>query len=140
MVEQGEIGPAEVLTVRLTPRGKSVSATDLGRVEIAKELESSADPATRAAKAKKKKRRAEKKAIAVDAPKEQVEALRAWRLAEARKRRVPAFRIMTDRALYGIASEHPTSPTELIAVPGVGPKLAEKYGLEIIALLTPNEP
>jgi DNA topoisomerase-3 len=63
------------------------------------------------------------------------EALRAWRLAEARKRRVPAFRILTDRVLGAIAAERPRSEDALQRIQGVGPKLTERYGEAILSLV-----
>jgi len=64
-----------------------------------------------------------------------VEALKAWRLAEARKRRVPAFRILTDRVLEAIAAACPGNGTELMAIHGVGPSLTERYGAQILSLV-----
>ncbi|WP_255217469.1 DNA topoisomerase 3 [Myxococcus sp. AM010] len=64
-----------------------------------------------------------------------VEALKAWRLAEARKRRVPAFRILTDRVLEAIASACPENGSELMAIHGVGPSLTERYGAQILSLV-----
>lgn len=60
------------------------------------------------------------------------EDLRAWRLAEARKKGVPAFRILTDRVLYAICEEQPSSESSLLQVPGMGPKLVKQYGEEIL--------
>ncbi|HSP81778.1 MAG TPA: RecQ family ATP-dependent DNA helicase, partial [Myxococcaceae bacterium] len=64
-----------------------------------------------------------------------VEALRAWRLAEARRRRVPAFRILTDKVLDAIAAERPRNGEALQDIPGVGPKLTQRYGDAILALV-----
>ncbi|MFP2933732.1 HRDC domain-containing protein, partial [Pyxidicoccus sp. 3LG] len=64
-----------------------------------------------------------------------VEALKAWRLAEARKRKVPAFRILTDRVLGAIAQARPESGAELLAIHGVGPALTERYGAQILSLV-----
>jgi DNA topoisomerase-3 len=61
--------------------------------------------------------------------------LRAWRLAEARKLGVPAFRVLTDRALQAIAAELPASTSELLAIPGIGLKTVEKYGARIFAMV-----
>jgi DNA topoisomerase-3 len=61
--------------------------------------------------------------------------LRAWRLQEAQRRGVPAFRILTDRMLSGIASAEPANEEDLLEVPGIGPKLVEKYGGEILRLV-----
>ncbi len=55
------------------------------------------------------------------------EALRAWRLAEARRLGVPAFRILTDRALEGLVKLRPHNTAEMLAIPGIGLRTAEKY-------------
>jgi DNA topoisomerase-3 len=64
-----------------------------------------------------------------------VEALRAWRLDEARRRRVPAFRILTDRVLGAIATARPRDGASLQRIHGVGPTLTERYGDTILALV-----
>ena len=63
-----------------------------------------------------------------------VAMLRAWRLQEAKKKRVPAFRVLTNRALVAIADARPGSAPALRAVKGVGPKLLKKYGAALVAL------
>ena len=63
------------------------------------------------------------------------EALRTWRLAEARQRGVPAFRIFSDQALRAIASRRPGTARELLAVPGLGIHIVEKYGAQIFRIL-----
>jgi DNA topoisomerase-3 len=63
------------------------------------------------------------------------DALRAWRLAEAKKRRAPAFRVLTDKTLLGIAAERPRSADALRAIPGFGPKLAATYTTAILSLV-----
>jgi len=63
------------------------------------------------------------------------DALRAWRLAEAKKKRTPAFRVLTDQTLLGIAAESPRSTDALLAVRGFGPKLADKYAAAILAVV-----
>lgn len=69
------------------------------------------------------------------APPGLIDSLKAWRLAEARKQRVPAFRVLSDRVLNALASLRPASEDELLAVHGIGPALARKYGEQLIALL-----
>ena len=61
--------------------------------------------------------------------------LRAWRLAEAKRKGVPAFRILTDRALQAIAEKQPLSTRELLEVPGVGLTIVEKYGAQIFQIV-----
>jgi len=62
-------------------------------------------------------------------------ALRDWRLAEAKRREVPAFRILSDKSLQAIAAERPLSIRELLEIPGVGARLAEQYGAQIFRIL-----
>ena len=62
-------------------------------------------------------------------------ALRDWRLAEARRREVPAFRIMSDRTLQAIASAKPATMRELLDIPGIGARVAEQYGAQIFRIL-----
>jgi superfamily II DNA helicase RecQ len=60
------------------------------------------------------------------------EALRAWRLAEARKAGIPAFRVMNDRTLLGVASEAPRDEGALLRVAGVGPGVVRRYGQALL--------
>ena len=62
-------------------------------------------------------------------------ALRAWRKAEATKKRVPAFRIMSDKVLSSIAASRPENETALLAVHGVGPSLVTKHGVRILEIV-----
>jgi DNA topoisomerase-3 len=64
-----------------------------------------------------------------------VEALKVWRRAEASRRRVPAFRILTDRAVHAIALNLPRSEADLLNVPGIGPTIVTKYGQVILGIV-----
>jgi DNA topoisomerase-3 len=72
---------------------------------------------------------------AADVPPAVVAALKAWRLEESRRKGVPAFRVLTDRALLGIAAADPESEEELVQVRGVGARVVKQYGRELLALL-----
>jgi RecQ family ATP-dependent DNA helicase len=63
-----------------------------------------------------------------------VSALRTWRLQQAKQKRVPAFRVLTNRALVAIAEARPHTAASLGAVIGVGPKLLQTYGSQIVTL------
>jgi DNA helicase-2/ATP-dependent DNA helicase PcrA len=63
------------------------------------------------------------------------EALRAWRLQRSRADGVPAFVVLSDKHLDGIAERHPTTMAELRACPGIGPAKLESYGEEILEVL-----
>ena len=62
-------------------------------------------------------------------------ALKAWRLAEAKKKGVPAFRVLTDKVLRTIAETEPATTRELLAVAGIGLNTVEKYGAIIFRIL-----
>jgi DNA topoisomerase-3 len=62
-------------------------------------------------------------------------ALRDWRLAEAKRRGVPAFRILSDKSLQAIAADKPATTRELLEIPGVGARVAEQYGAQIFRIL-----
>jgi superfamily II DNA helicase RecQ len=49
---------------------------------------------------------------------------------------VPAFLILTDRALKGLIELRPKTSSEMLSVPGIGLRIAEKYGTEICRILT----
>ena len=66
-------------------------------------------------------------------------ALRAWRLTEAKRRNMPAFRIFGDRTLRNIASTCPKDDSALLAVPGIGMGTVEKYGPQIYHLIATAE-
>ncbi len=61
-------------------------------------------------------------------------ALRQWRMSEARRRRVPAFRIFSDKTLAAIARQRPRTAQELLAISGIGIATVEKYGQTAIPI------
>ncbi len=63
------------------------------------------------------------------------EALRTWRLEQAREKGVPPYVIFHDRTLAAIATERPTSTDALRAVSGVGEKKAALYGEAVAGLV-----
>jgi ATP-dependent DNA helicase RecQ len=62
-------------------------------------------------------------------------ALRAWRSEVARRRGVPAYVVLHDSTIDGIASLRPTTSAQLRGIPGIGDKKLEHYGDELIALV-----
>ncbi len=63
------------------------------------------------------------------------EQLRAWRKEEAAKTGKPAFLVMGDKTLVGVARAEPRTVSELGRVSGVGPDKLERYGAEILAVV-----
>ncbi|MDX1978962.1 MAG: DNA topoisomerase 3 [Bryobacteraceae bacterium] len=116
---------------------KKVFLTTEGRVLDEDALQFAVtEPVTSAQKAKKKgktKKAAAPKAAPADDGAEK--ALKAWRLAEAKKQSVPPFRILTDKTLRSIATQKPRSTSELLEIPGMGLRAVEKYGAAIFRLL-----
>ncbi len=48
---------------------------------------------------------------------------------------MPAYVVLNDAHLLGIAERHPTGLVELRACPGIGPVKIESYGEEILDVL-----
>jgi superfamily II DNA helicase RecQ len=138
--------------VVLTPAGEAVEDGETIEFQMKVAVESIARKRKGKAKAKAKKTRKEKAprpAGAAKAPKTAREAdtpkavgpsgleqaLRTWRLAEAKRRGVPAFRIFSDATLEAIAEAQPSTAAELLAVPGIGLKSVQDYGAAIFRLV-----
>jgi len=64
-----------------------------------------------------------------------LEALRAWRTAEARRRGVPAYCVLSNRTIEGIAGLRPRDERALLSVRGVGAKVVEQFGEAILGLV-----
>ena len=65
-----------------------------------------------------------------------MEALVAWRREKAAALGVPAYIVLHQKTLLGIADACPGSRPQMLAVPGFGPALWEKYGLEILKIIS----
>jgi len=63
------------------------------------------------------------------------DALRAWRIEQARRRGVPPYVILHDRTLDAIASSLPRSRDELRDMPGIGPAKLDTLGAAILELV-----
>ena len=64
-----------------------------------------------------------------------VERLRQWRSERAEADRVPAFVILTDATLLGVAEKRPDSMEGLLQIPGVGRRKADLYAADLIKVL-----
>jgi superfamily II DNA helicase RecQ len=135
--------------VRLTEAGFEVRAmTPLPLLisdGIVKEFGERADPPPRVKRAKSaadmQGRKVETPAAAVTSSPEQgelaarVEArLRQWRAAEAKRLKVPAYVVLHDRTLNALATARPATPNQLLAIDGIGPAKAERFGSAILTL------
>ncbi len=130
--------------VALTREGESTLEFDLAMKSSARTVSKRKSKGKSKGKSKKRRREAvaaKSEAVAIpkapsppaDSP---VEAtLRAWRLAEARRLGVPAFRIFSDQTLRTVATRRPGTAAELLAIPGIGIGTVEKYGAQLYRIL-----
>ena len=63
------------------------------------------------------------------------EALREWRKRKAADKGLAHFQVMHQKALIQIAIHLPDTPQALQKIKGIGPRLVEKYGPELTALV-----
>jgi DNA helicase-2/ATP-dependent DNA helicase PcrA len=64
-----------------------------------------------------------------------LQALRSWRASTARATGVPAFVVFHDTTLAAVAEARPRDRTSLLALPGMGPVKAERYGQALLAVV-----
>jgi len=131
----------------LTREGLGVTIQDLTEVPLPEQPRPRPGEArkTRGAASRGAQRRRSKSAGATsaggrdvsteDASAELVAALKEWRLGEARRRKIPAFRIFPDRTLLQIAVLKPASPSALLEVKGVGPHIVSQYGDDLLRIV-----
>ena len=61
--------------------------------------------------------------------------LRAWRTEESTSAGKPAYTVLSDAHLRGIALARPSTAEELRACDGIGPTKLDRWGDDILALL-----
>ncbi len=61
--------------------------------------------------------------------------LKSWRSAEARVKRVPAYVVMHDATLKGVAAFCPQNLSELERLKGIGPSKVAKYGDVLLGII-----
>lgn len=64
-----------------------------------------------------------------------LELLKTWRQEEGRVRSVPLYMIASNKTIEALVQNRPVSFSQLSAVTGVGPKMVERYGEELLALI-----
>jgi ATP-dependent DNA helicase RecQ len=62
-------------------------------------------------------------------------ALKAWRSEVAKSRGVPAYVVLHDATMDGIAAARPRTLNDLRGIPGIGDKKLEHYGAELLAVV-----
>jgi superfamily II DNA helicase RecQ len=88
------------------------------------------------AKQEKPARKAEKKPPVElnEAQQKLAEGLKEWRAAEARRRGVPAYMVLHDRALVALAVARPQNLRQLLELDGIGSAKVEKFGEDLLGL------
>ncbi len=120
--------------VRLAAMGRLKGELGLGEVRVVEPL--AAAPRRRASKRSPPGRAEQPLPTVLSVADEHLVAtLREWRLQEARRQRVPAYRILTDRDLEALARARPSDEAELLEVPGIGPSKARRFGRRLLALI-----
>lgn len=62
-------------------------------------------------------------------------ALKAWRAKEGTARQVPLYMVASNKTLDALATNKPTTPSQLKSVSGIGPKMIERYGETLLGLI-----
>ena len=66
------------------------------------------------------------------------DALRVWRLTEARRQALPPYVIFHDSTLSEVARRRPLSLAALSEIPGIGSGKLERYGTAVIEIVAAN--
>jgi DNA helicase-2/ATP-dependent DNA helicase PcrA len=75
-----------------------------------------------------------------DLDEELYERLRAWRMEQAKALGQPAYCVFTDKTLLAIAEVRPSGEAELSSIAGVGARKLDKFGADVLALCTGEDP
>ena len=112
--------------------GEGLQAHAAPQFLIAEQIEAEfATPRKKAAAKQKKARREQPGSPLLD-------ALKKWRLVEAKKHGLPAFRVLTDKALYAVAEDLPSDDEDLLAISGISERIVKQYGKVILKLVEDN--
>jgi DNA helicase-2/ATP-dependent DNA helicase PcrA len=66
-------------------------------------------------------------------------ALKSWRSHAARAANVPAYVVFADVTLEAVVERRPKSRTDLLALPGLGPVKAERYGETLLKMVREHD-
>ncbi|HWQ52199.1 MAG TPA: DNA topoisomerase 3 [Bryobacteraceae bacterium] len=133
-------------SVSITPQGREYDGSEPLSIKEAvrgegkpRKRAKKKTPAKTAKPAKKTKTEAAQPGLTIEDA-TAAQRMRDWRLAEAKRRGVPAFRILTDAALRAVVEARPATARDLLTLPGIGISFVEKYGAQIFRLLHEGKP
>ncbi|MFC7275570.1 ATP-dependent DNA helicase UvrD2 [Paractinoplanes rhizophilus] len=69
-----------------------------------------------------------------------LERFQTWRKTTAEELKVPAYVVFTDATLVAMAERRPSTPAELLAIAGIGPRKLSQYGQQVFALVGGADP
>ena len=126
-------------TVALTPDGHRAEESAISGL-LMKEGVADTDVPRRKRSKKKSRRKADPRSEP-DAGAREIstrleQQLREWRLAEAKRRGVPAFRIFTDQVMRELAVKRPGTDSALLSIKGVGSNFVKQYGSQIYRIVS----
>jgi RecQ family ATP-dependent DNA helicase len=126
-------------TAQLTHEGSEIESGEDLSLEIRQKMEKGSSRSSRRTATKAKAVRP--KTLVPTSPQEVklFEKLKEWRLREARKKGVPAFRIAADSLLLGILEDRPLTEEDLLAISGVGSAFIKRYAEDVLAIVRANE-
>jgi DNA helicase-2/ATP-dependent DNA helicase PcrA len=64
----------------------------------------------------------------------------AWRKQVSGEQKVPAYVVFTDATVVALAERRPSTPAELLAIAGIGPRKLGQYGAAVFALVAGGGP
>ncbi len=115
----------------LTPEARRVSLVGL-EFTLAEEASARAGSGSRRGKGRKQGEKRPPSASVAEPG--LVAELKKWRLSEAKRAGVPAFRVLHDRTLLALAAARPRDEATLLGVPGIGPALLARYGRQVLGI------
>ena len=99
-----------------------------------------ATPAKPAAQAKPSKTKIDTAAQTANIDQKLLQALINWRTAEKDEQNVPAFVILTNKVIEALAIIRPTTPDQLLQVPGIGKAKLDLYGPQLLQIIKDYSP
>lgn len=127
MLEWGYLRSSDQYRQILTVGPKAGQLIQRGQDAVAiKRADGTPAPARKEPKAKKARKPAEQPLVGAEG--RLWERLRALRTEIAARKKLPAYCILSDDALRGLARERPQSEAEMLEIKGIGPAKLEQYG------------
>lgn len=126
-------------SITLTPKGVALSESDLTKIKLLdilspkKAVQRRSKDSDKKTPKKSSKAAGEKKNQSENSP--IIDNLKKWRSAEAKRRKLPPFCIVSNKVISQLAKFLPTDKPELLNISGISNKIADKYGPKLLAII-----